>query len=149
MNKTIVPPTGDKHTYMSWSPYWWPDCSDAGNTTVLPEEQGMHPSPTRPIPQLLMLLTVYVRCKYVPRDGQFNPDVRLVNDTGDFQTMSDAILYNTLAWVINGSEVYMNNAVNYIDTWFIDPDTFMLPNLDFAQGQRGVGGTNGSHTGVL
>jgi len=103
----------------------------------------------RPIPQVLTPLTVYTQCEYVSRDGQFNPDVRLVNDTGDFQTMSDAILYNTLAWVINGSDVYMNNAVHYIDTWFINPDTLMYPNLDFAQGRRGVDGTNGSHTGVL
>ena len=116
---------------------------------MLPEEQGLHLPPTRPIPPFLTPRTVYVRCKYVQRDGEFNPDVRLVNDTGDFQTMSDAILYNTLAWVINGSDVYMNNAVHYVDTWFIDPDTLMLPNLDFAQGKRGVGGTNGSHTGVL
>ena len=149
MNKSVVPPTGDKHTYMSWAPYWWPDCSNVGNTTVLPEEQGLCAPPVRSIPQLLMPLLVYVLCKYVSRDGQFNPDVRLVNDTGDFQTMSDAILYNTLAWVIDGSDVYMNNAAHYIDTWFINPDTFMQPNLDFAQGVRGVGGSNGSHTGVL
>lgn len=96
-----------------------------------------------------MMFAVYVKCRYVQRDGQFNPDVRLVNDTGDFQTMSDAILYNTLAWVISGSNVYMNNAVHYIDTWFINPNTYMYPNLDFAQGRRGVGGRNGSHTGVL
>lgn len=63
--------------------------------------------------------------------------------------MSDAVLYNALAWVINGSEVYANNAANYINTWFINPDTYMYPNLDFAQGIRGPGGSNGSHTGVL
>ena len=120
-----------------------------GNTTVLPEDQGLHEPPIRLIPRFLTPPTVYVLCKYVQRDGQFNPDVRLVNDTGNFQTMSDATLYNTLAWVVNGSNVYMNNAVNYIDTWFINPDTFMYPNLDFAQGQRGVGGSNGTHTGVL
>ncbi|KAF9781242.1 chondroitin AC/alginate lyase [Thelephora terrestris] len=131
MNKTIVPPTGDKHTYMSWLPYWWPDCSNVGNTTVLPEKE------------------VYTKCKYVLHDGKFNPDVRSVNDTGAFQTMSDAVLYNTLAWAINGSDVYMNNAVHYIDTWFINPATYMYPNLDFAQGRRGVGGNNGSQTGVL
>jgi hypothetical protein len=104
---------------------------------------------TRFVSQVLNLHTVYTKCKYVQRDGLFNPDVRLVNDTGDFQTMSDAILYNTLAWVINGSDGHMNNAVHYIDTWFINPDTYMYPNLDFAQGRRGVGGNNGSHTGVL
>ncbi|KAF9648312.1 chondroitin AC/alginate lyase [Thelephora ganbajun] len=131
MNKSVVPPTGDKHTYMSWLPYWWPDCSNVGNTTALSREQ------------------VYKQCKYVQRDGEFNPDVRLVNDTGSFQTMSDAVLYNTLAWVINGSNIHMNNAVHYIDTWFINPNTFMYPNLDCAQGKRGVGGNNGSHAGVL
>jgi hypothetical protein len=149
MDKSIVPPTGDKHTYMSWPPYWWPDCSNVGNATVLPEEQGLCTLPIRPIPQLLMPLTVYVQCKYVRRDGEFNPDVRSVNNTGDFLAMSDAVLYNTLAWVINGSDVYMHNAVKYIDTWFINPDTFMYPNLDFAQGRRGSGGNNGSSTGVL
>ena len=95
------------------------------------------------------MLIVYIKCTYVQRDGQFNPDVRLVNDTGEFQAMSDATLYNTLAWIINGSDAYMKNAVHYIDTWFINPDTYMYPNLDFAQGRRGIGGNNGSHTGVL
>jgi len=133
---------------MSWSPYWWPDCSNVGNTTLLPDQEGL------PVPRSTYSMTsnafpVYTKCKYVSRDGKFNPDVRLVNDTGDSQTMSDAILYNTLAWVINGSDVYMNNAVHYIDTWFINPNTLMYPNLDYAQGIRGVGGTNGSHTGVL
>jgi hypothetical protein len=149
MNKSIVPPTGDKHAYMSWLPYWWPDCSSVGNTTMLSEREGLRTPLVRPISQILRSSAVYVKCKYVQRDGQFNPDVRLVNDTGEFQTMSDAVLYNTLAWVINGSDAYMKNAVHYIDTWFINPDTYMYPNLDFAQGRRGVGGNNGSQTGVL
>ena len=149
MNKTIVPPTGDKHTYMSWVPYWWPDCSNVGNITVLPESEGLSVPFIRSVSQILRLLTVYTKCKYVRRDGELNPDVRLVSDTGEFQAMSDATLYNTLAWIINGSDAYMKNAVHYIDTWFINPDTYMYPNLDFAQGRRGVGGNNGSQTGVL
>ena len=27
MDKTITPPSGDKHDYMSQAPYWWPDPS--------------------------------------------------------------------------------------------------------------------------
>ena len=27
MDKGIVPPSGDKHDYMSQAPYWWPDPS--------------------------------------------------------------------------------------------------------------------------
>ena len=74
---------------------------------MLPEEQGLRPPPIHPVPQLLMLLTVYAQCIYVSCNGQFNLDVRLVNDTKDFQTMSNAVLYRTLAWVINGSDGYM------------------------------------------
>jgi len=25
MEKELVPPSGDKHDYMSIGPYWWPD----------------------------------------------------------------------------------------------------------------------------
>ena len=92
---------------------------------------------------------VWVTCPYYTRDGMFNPDGRLVNDTGNFQAMSDAILYNAMAWVITGSANYSANVANYVKTWFIDPATSMTPNLNYAQMERGPTGQNGTHTGVL
>ncbi|KAF5314977.1 hypothetical protein D9619_007552 [Psilocybe cf. subviscida] len=138
VNKFGKAPSGDMHDYLSWAPYWWPDCSSVGNTTVLSDEQ------------------IWVTCPYVNRDGQFNPDGRLVNNVGDFQSMAEATLYNAVAWSFNETWVsgtlktqLETNAVKFIRTWFLDPDTAMKPNLNYAQMKRGPGIQVGSHTGVL
>ncbi|KAA1474643.1 chondroitin AC/alginate lyase [Dentipellis sp. KUC8613] len=131
MNKPFDPPSGDKHDYMSWAPYWWPNCTGAGNTTALSDDQ------------------IWRTCNYYQRDGEFNPDVRTVNDTGAFDALSNAVLYNALAWVINGSSTYSSHAASFVKTWFLDADTAMNPNLNYAQMERGPKGQNGSHTGVL
>jgi len=44
---------------------------------------------------------VWKTCPYVTRDGQFNPDARLVNDVGAFQDLSEAVLYNAIAWTFD------------------------------------------------
>ncbi|KAH9947891.1 chondroitin AC/alginate lyase [Amylocystis lapponica] len=129
MNKPITPPSGNKHDYMSWSPYSWPECS-TNETEITPEE-------------------VWTMCPFVTKDGLFNPDARLVNDVGSFSAMADAVLYNSLAWVLDGSSRYSENAVLFLRTWFLDTNTAMAPHLNYAQMKRGPDGQNGSHTGVL
>ncbi|KAG9033457.1 hypothetical protein FS837_002457 [Tulasnella sp. UAMH 9824] len=132
MNKSIKAPTGDPHDYLSWSPYWWPDCSNVHNTTELTQDQIM------------------TQCNYYQRDGQFNPDRTLVNDTGSFAVLTSAVFYNVLAWRITGDDTYAGKASHFIDTWFINNDTFMNPNLEYSQVIRGANGTGtGAHTGVL
>ncbi|KAI0080380.1 chondroitin AC/alginate lyase [Panus rudis PR-1116 ss-1] len=130
-NKTILPASQDKHDYMSFSPYAWPDCSGAGNTTVLTKEQ------------------IWTTCPYVTRDGQFNPDARDVNDIDSFENLADGVLYNAITSQITGSTEYANNAAKFIRAWFLDDQTAMNPSLNFAQIRRGPGGQNGTHTGVL
>ncbi|KAF8519600.1 alginate lyase-domain-containing protein [Hysterangium stoloniferum] len=132
-NKTVLAPSGDKHDYMSWAPYSWPNCTAVGNTTVLP------------------LPEVWSKCPYYLRDGVFNPDFRTINDIGSFQAMSEAIFYNAIAWALAGrpTSLYVNNAVNFIRTWFLDPETKMNPNLKYAQMHRGPKGQLGGHTGIL
>ncbi|TEB29271.1 hypothetical protein FA13DRAFT_1755638 [Coprinellus micaceus] len=116
MDKAGIPPTGDKHDYLSWAPYWWPDCSSVGNTTALTEQE------------------IWVTCPYVRRDGQFNPDVRTVNDVGNFQDLSETVFYNALAWAFTKEPTNANSAtaVRYISTWFLDEATRMTPNLQKA-----------------
>ncbi|KIO27783.1 hypothetical protein M407DRAFT_72627 [Tulasnella calospora MUT 4182] len=132
LNKTFTAPTNNTHDYLSWAPYYWADCSNVQNTTELTPQQ------------------VWEECNYVNRDGQFSPDVRLVNDTGNFQAMSDAVFYNTLAYKITGDESYAQKTAWFIDTWFTNNATFMNPNLNWAQVMRGANGSHGGqHTGVL
>ena len=73
----------------------------------------------------------------------------MVNNVGDFDSMADAVFFNAFAWALNGSDSYAQRVSTYINAWFINPDTFMNPNLDYAQMQRGPNGQKGSHTGVL
>lgn len=98
---------------------------------------------------MVTIQTVWATCEYVNRDGQFNPDARMINDTGIFQAMSDSVFFNSMAWVITGDNSYASNAANEIKTWFIDPATAMTPNLNYAQLKRGPGTQTGQHTGVL
>ena len=83
------------------------------------------------------------------KDGQFNPDGRTVNDVGEFDDMANAILYNALAWALNGSSVYSARVAQYVSIWFLNSDTAMAPNLNFGQMERGPTGQNGTHTGIL
>ncbi|KAJ7700334.1 alginate lyase-domain-containing protein [Mycena rosella] len=132
--KPMVAPSGNKQDYMSWAPYWWPDCSSIKNTTELTPEQ------------------IWVTCPYVNRDGQFNPDRLTINDIGAFFNLSDAILYNALAFSFQNesSSVHSRNIVKFMNAWFLDSETGMNPNLNYAQMTRGPGnGQLGSHTGVL
>ncbi|KAG7095990.1 hypothetical protein E1B28_006673 [Marasmius oreades] len=133
VDKPFAPPSGDKHDYLSWSPYSWPDCSNVGNTSVLPDEQ------------------VWTTCPYTLRDGEFNPDVRLINDVGNIDDLSNAVLYNSIAYVITGgnSNLFSRNAVHFLKIWFLDQDTRMNPSLTYAQILRGPDGQVGRHTGVL
>lgn len=109
----------------------WPDCSGVGNTTELSDEE------------------IWTTCPYKVRDGEFNPDFRLVNNTGDFWAVSDAIFYNALSWAINGSETFATNTAHFIDVWFVNKDTKMNPNLNYGQTIRGPGKQVGGHTGLL
>lgn len=58
---------------------------------------------------------VWTTCPYESRDGQFNPDVRQVNNVGDFQDFSEAVFYNAIAWALNTGEKadYEVNAGSY------------------------------------
>ncbi|KAJ7092770.1 chondroitin AC/alginate lyase [Mycena belliarum] len=119
-DKPMVAPSGSKQDYMSWAPYWWPNCTGVGNTTELTPEQ------------------IWVTCPYVNRDGQFNPDRLTINDIGAFYNLSDAVLYNALAFSFQD-----NHAAKFVNTWFLDSQTGMNPNLNYAQMQRGPTGQGG------
>jgi len=131
--KPVVAPSGNKHDYMSWAPYQWPDCSGVGNKTALSPAQ------------------VRKTCPYVFRDGEVNPERSIPDDFQSFFNLSDAILYNALAFTFQNesSSVYSQNVAKYIKTWFLNSNTSMNPNLNYAQMNLGPKGQSGEYTGIL
>lgn len=116
--KGMTPPSGSKHDYLSLSAYWWPDES---------KPDGL---------------------PWIRKDGKVNPASK--NDQSDGVRLADftARVQNlTLAWYFSGEQKYADKAAGLLRSWFIDPDTRMNPNLNFAQGVPGI--APGRNSGVL
>lgn len=107
MEKTRVPPSGDKHDYLSLAPYSWPD-------------------PAKPdgLP-------------WITRDGEVNPLSREGSDIGALRTMAADMETLALAYHLTGHGPYAAKAAAIVKAWFLDPATRMNPNLEYAQGIPG------------
>ena len=108
MEKKHLPPSGDKHDYMSLAPYHWPDPTRADG---LP---------------------------YIRKDGQTNPEVKEYKDKEYMPRLSDEVLTLALAYYFSGQQLYAEHASRLLRTWFLDTATRMNPNLNFAQAVKGV-----------
>ncbi|MDL2354523.1 MAG: alginate lyase family protein [Pseudomonadota bacterium] len=106
--KRLVPPSGDRHDYLSLAPYWWPD-------------------PARPngLPYRL-------------RDGEFNPSAKNDDtDSVRMQAMCVGVQKLSLAYYFTGDAKYAHKAAEAIRTWFLAPATRMNPSLAFGQAIMG------------
>jgi hypothetical protein len=108
VQKRHLPPSGDRHDYMSLGPYWWPD-------------------PTKPdgLP-------------YIRRDGEVNPEYRTFGDNERIGTMVGNVETLALAYAITREERYAQRAVRQVSYWFLEDSTRMNPHLEYAQAIRGV-----------
>ncbi|KAF8633931.1 hypothetical protein AX15_001115 [Amanita polypyramis BW_CC] len=93
----------------------------------------------------------WTACPYVVRDGEVNPDVRTLNGPGAINSMSQAVVYNGVAHALTQSSEYSQNIVRFVETFFLNPETRMNPNMDYGQVVRGPGpnGCTGTFTGIL
>ena len=114
MQKMQLPPSGDKHDYMSVAPYWWPDSS---------KPDGL---------------------PYIRRDGVVNPDRALIGDREHIGTMVASVFTLSLAYTITSDEKYAAHAAEFLRAWFLNPATCMNPNLDYSQAVRGQNEGRGS-----
>ncbi|MBB5709840.1 alginate lyase family protein [Sphingomonas xinjiangensis] len=108
VDKTAVPPSGDRHDYLSLAPYWWPDPSKADG---LP---------------------------YVRRDGEINPARSTDRyDVTDLDRMSRDVEILSLAYYFSDDVRFARRAATLLRVWFLNPGTRMNPNMNFAQGVPG------------
>jgi len=108
VNKDVVPPSGDKHDYMSQAPYFWPDPRSANG---LP---------------------------YIRRDGERNPEINKITDHRSLDQLESSVETLALAYYFKGDETYAARATELLRAFFLDPTTRMNPNLQYAQYIPGV-----------
>lgn len=83
---------------------------------------------------------------YIHRDGMSNPQ----NFTADRRALIRlSIQLPTLAaaWLITREDRYAAHAVKHLRAWFVEPDTRMNPNLEYAQAIHGI--TSGRGIGII
>lgn len=85
---------------------------------------------------------------YITRDGVTNPEINKLdrNRLGD---TADRITTLSLAWYFSGEEKYARKATELIRVWFLDKETRMNPNLEYAQMIPGQNGGKGRCYGLI
>jgi len=114
MDKARLPPSGDKHDYISQAPYFWPNPSKPGG---LP---------------------------YIRHDGKHNPESDSGTDARVWATMAGEAETLALAYYFTHDEKFADHSARLIRAWFINPATRMNPNLEFAQFVPGVNNGRGT-----
>ena len=69
---------------------------------------------------------------YVSRDGISNPELERY-DRNKLSDMASRVTTLSLAWYLSGNEQYARRAVEQLKVWFLNKDTRMNPNLNYAQ----------------
>lgn len=85
---------------------------------------------------------------YINRDGESNPEIYKL-DRYRLGETADRIKVLSLAYYLTGDEKYAKKAVELIKVWFLDKDTRMNPNLEYAQMVPGHDNGKGRCYGVL
>ncbi|KAF7306745.1 hypothetical protein MIND_00466200 [Mycena indigotica] len=105
------------------------------------------PSPTKPMPPS----ATWTTCPYEVQDGKVNPDVRTLTGPPSIVHVSDSVFYNAHCFALKGTRSCSQDAVRFIQAYFLTSSTKMNPNVNFGQIVRGPGqsGQQGAFTGVL
>jgi len=107
-SKTLLPPSGDKHDYLSIAPYRWPN----------PETESGNP--------------------WIVKDGQINPMTRGDDtDYIRLKAMFNALNKLSMAYYFSGDAKYADKAKAIVQIWFINDSTKVNPNIRYGQGIPG------------
>lgn len=101
--KQQLPPSGDKHDYLSVAPYWWPN-----------------PNTNNGLP-------------YIRRDGEINPERDRIPDRKRLDQLVQGVKTLALTYYFTGVASYAEHAAKLLRVWFLDEATRMNPHLRYAQ----------------
>jgi hypothetical protein len=107
VDKDDVPPSGDKHDYLSYARYWWPN----------PETPDGLP--------------------YIRRDGKTNEELLAKGDRQIIGKLYDDVETLALAGYLFKEDRYAQHAAKLVRTWFLDEQTRMNPHLKYSQAVPG------------
>ena len=85
---------------------------------------------------------------YINRDGVSNPELEKL-DRNRLGMTADRVTTLSLAWYFSGDEKYARKATELIRVWFLNKETRMNPNFEYAQMVPGLNGGKGRCYGVL
>jgi hypothetical protein len=108
MDKKDIPPSGNKHDYMSIAPYWWPDSSKPGGVP------------------------------YIRKDGLVNPEVNNYLDKENMPKLCEVVYGLSLGYYFSEDEQYAQKISKLLQVWFLDSATKMNPNVNYGQAVKGV-----------
>lgn len=108
INKNGLPPSGNKHDYMTLAPYFWPN----------PETKNGLP--------------------YIRKDGEVNPETRNnYTDFVEKERFFEAVDVLGRAYFYSGDKKYADKVIQLLQAWFIEAETKMNPHLNYGQGIPG------------
>ena len=107
MEKKDLPPSGNKHDYMSIAPYWWPD-----------------PAMKDGVP-------------YMRKDGEVNPETANYLDKVYMGRLCENVQVLALGYYFSNDQRFAKKATELIKVWFLDTATRMNPNMNFGQAVKG------------
>jgi hypothetical protein len=83
---------------------------------------------------------------YVTRDGESNPDTFIYHRMA-MRKMKDAVAALAAAYALTGDDKYVNQATRLLRVFFLDQETRMTPNLQYAQAV--LGESTGRSYGII
>ena len=125
IDKTTLPPSGNRNDYWHPAPYWWPN-----------------PDTSSGLP-------------YIQRDGERIPGTRMYEpdsnqyDRTRLQRVFDDSTMLALAWMLTGEDKYAEHGAIILKRFFVNPETQMSPHLNYAQVRRGHNHDMGANTGII
>lgn len=108
-DKELIPPSGDKHDYLSYAPYWWPDPAQPTGTP------------------------------YIRRDGEVNPACRTgATDRVRLEFFCETVETLAWAAFFLDRKDCAARAGHLLQVWFLAPQTRMQPHLEHGQAIPGT-----------